>query len=155
MNRVSEPEFWSKRLAAAKRRGEVHRSVYLTTLDGWAEVQSRHRAKLAECIMHTDTVLDAGCGYGSLLEVLPPVASYTGIDTCEELLKEARRLHPGRCFRNADVADTGFPDKYFTVAVARSVRSMVLRELGEDAWKRMEAELNRVAERVVYLEYSE
>lgn len=48
------------------------------------------------------TILDVGCGYGDLLDVLPPGYRYTGIDPDAQAIEEARRLRPGHRFRCTD-----------------------------------------------------
>jgi len=60
-------------------------------------------ATLAHRLWHgRPSVLDAGCGYGSLLPFLPP-CTYTGIDVVPELVDEARRRYPGQHFEVRDI----------------------------------------------------
>ncbi len=48
------------------------------------------------------SVLDVGCGYGDLIPLLPGTVRYRGIDTDEQVIEEARRLHPDHEFEVTD-----------------------------------------------------
>lgn len=43
-------------------------------------------------------LLDYGCGYGALLELLDPAVDYVGFDIAHEMVAEARRRHPAATF---------------------------------------------------------
>jgi len=47
-------------------------------------------------------VLDLGCGNGELLKALDPVYG-VGVDLSKEMVKEARRMHPGLDFIHGDI----------------------------------------------------
>jgi SAM-dependent methyltransferase len=51
-----------------------------------------------------ESLLDIGCGYGSLAPHLPDLR-YVGIDIVPEMVAHARRVHPQREFRVQNVAD--------------------------------------------------
>lgn len=48
------------------------------------------------------SVLDIGCGYGSIIPFLPQ-CSYAGIDVVPEFVEEARRRYPGRRLEVKDI----------------------------------------------------
>ncbi len=48
-------------------------------------------------------VLDLGCGQGRVAGLLSPGCDYTGVDFSAGMLAEARRLHPGARFVQADL----------------------------------------------------
>lgn len=52
---------------------------------------------------HNETLLDIGCGFGSLVPVLP-ACRYKGIDVLAEFVCEARRRYPDREFEVRDLA---------------------------------------------------
>ena len=60
--------------------------------------------KLLPTLPPKAVVLDLGCGNGVLLSALPVDANYTGIDISKSLIQEAKRLHPGNQFIQADIA---------------------------------------------------
>ena len=70
-----------------------------------------------------DVIIDAGCGYGELLNYLPG-CRYVGIDLCDEMILEARRRHPGRSFRKVDLREVE-ARAYDWVVLAGVVNSVV------------------------------
>ncbi|WP_431857279.1 class I SAM-dependent methyltransferase [Azospirillum sp.] len=70
-----------------------------------------------------DSVLDVGCGQGSLLETLMPLkpnARYAGIDFSEKALEVARRRAPHAEFATLDVA-AGHLDRRFDLVLCTDV----------------------------------
>jgi SAM-dependent methyltransferase len=56
----------------------------------------------------THSILDVGCGYGSLLELIDNRGlqfPYTGIDICEPMIQAAREKHPNAEWLVGDVLD--------------------------------------------------
>ncbi len=51
--------------------------------------------------------VDLGCGTGWLLDQLPDLDPYLGLDISPGMLEVARRKHPGRRFAEADMAEIG------------------------------------------------
>lgn len=68
-------------------------------------------------------ILDVGCGYGSLIDFLPPHLGYVGVDLVPEFVSEARRRYPGRTFVHGDVKDV--ESTQFDVVVLAGVLSSV------------------------------
>ena len=70
------------------------------------------------------TLLEVGCGEGHLLEhihALGQFSSLEGTDVCEEILKKARELYPGLCFRQANAGHLNYPNQAFDCVVACEV----------------------------------
>jgi len=57
-----------------------------------------------------DSVVEVGCGYGNLRELLPGGVRYTGIDADAALVAHASAANPGVTFLTADVQTRTFVD---------------------------------------------
>jgi alkylated DNA repair protein alkB family protein 8 len=67
-------------------------------------------------------ILDIGCGNGRLLQILQNSAlQYTGIDSAQNLLNEAKFLHPDKKFMLADALALPFADQTFDAVVSLAV----------------------------------
>lgn len=166
---MSEPilstDYWRRRLEAAQAAGVLHHSVFRCPLERWQRIEARHRDILARLIGPTDSVLDAGCGYGRLLDLMPPSwgGCYLGVDLSPDLIREAQfrwagyQNHEMALFYQGDLRDLSpivdVSLARFAWAILISVRPMVIRNCGEEVWQQMEAELRRVAKKLLYLEY--
>lgn len=152
MEDVLNPKYWSERLHTAR---PLFRSVYRVKQGRMAEIEAAHTAVLEAELRERDSMLDAGCGYGRLLNSVPGSWKgwYTGVDFCPDFIRVARQLYPTRSFVVADLRQLPFKDKNFDVAVVCSVKHMVIRNTDEAVWAAMEEEITRVAKRVLYLEY--
>lgn len=152
---IADPGFWRERLARAERLGERHRAAFECSAEQWRRIEAAHRRILARHVRPADSILDAGCGWGRLLSLLPGdwAGRYLGVDLSPDFLELARQEHSGHTFIHADLRDLSAIHGCYTYAVLVSVRPMVKRELGEKEWERMEAELRRVARNLMYLEY--
>ncbi len=69
-----------------------------------AEQQKDHHDMVWELFPSGDdmSVLDVGCGFGDFSARMPPDWKYIGIDVSPDVIKEARKLYPGRTFRKSD-----------------------------------------------------
>lgn len=182
---ILSTDYWRHRLAQAQTAGELHHAVFRCPLDRWQRIEAKHREILARHVKPTDHVLDAGCGYGRLLDLMPEdrqradeddVGYYVGVDLSPDLIREAKQryekisewLLPGEeglnkiRFHVGDLRDLSplFPTNWrprdgFDLAILISIRPMVRRNCGEDVWAQMERELRRVARRLLFLEYDE
>jgi SAM-dependent methyltransferase len=163
---VSDPGYWAARLRAAQASDNLHHAVFRCPAERWARIGAKHREVLAATLHIDDRVLDAGCGYGDLLDLMPDWwrGAYVGMDLSRELLDEAKRRHPQRVFLCGDLQKLThelniavahqFLGK-FDWAVCRSMRPMIKRNLGDAAWAEMEAGLRRMARKLLFLEYDE
>lgn len=153
---ILDPSYWAGRLDLALRKGHPHEAVFKCPADRWAAIEQRHREVLRLHVYQTESVLDAGCGWGRLLDMMPVnwLGRYLGVDLSPDFITRANGLYPGREFRVGDLRDLGtLANGEFDWAVLVSIRPMVVRNCGEQTWKTMEAELRRVARRLLYLEY--
>lgn len=162
---ILDPSFWRQRLQSATAdgaTGQLHRAVFECSPERWQRIEAKHREILARHIQPGDSILDAGCGWGRLLDLLPAAwhttGRYVGVDLSPDFIDMARQRYPGKLFLLGDLRHllaNGLLDGEFHWAVLVSIRPMVRRELGEEVWQQMERELHRVAERLLFLEYDE
>jgi SAM-dependent methyltransferase len=156
--RIFTPEFWRARIDTAEARGEPHRAVFRTTLDKWGDIEAAHRHILAEHVTERTSIIDVGCGYGRLLTLLPEkwIGAYHGVDLSPDFVAAAREKHR-RLFEVHDFRDRlpVHSSVRYNLAVCCSVRGMVVREAGQDVWGVMEANIRKVAGKILYLEYTQ
>lgn len=158
---ILNPEYWKQRLDHAKER-DLHHSIFLCGKDQWGKIENHHRSILQQVIGPNDSVLDAGCGYGRLLTLMPQdwIGDYVGIDLSPDFVAMARHEYPSRSFYVGDLTtfwDTGeggHLNRRFDWAVLISIRPMVINYVGEETWRRIEKGLRRVANKLLYLEYT-
>jgi SAM-dependent methyltransferase len=146
-------EYWRERLRQAQQQ---HHAIYRCPLPLWQRIEARHRDVLARTIGPADSVLDAGCGWGRLLDLLPDDwgGLYLGIDLSPDMIDLAHATHPGRAFLAADLRDLSAIRPYcYDWAILVSIRPMMRRHLGEKAWVGMEQQIRQVSRRLLYLEY--
>lgn len=148
---VSTPEFWKERLDYAKKNGKIEYSVFIANPFIYKRMDKDHQEILNKEISETDKVLDAGCGYGRNRHMVK--GFYIGVDISPDLIKEAKLLHPRDTFLVADLTDLQFEDKEFDVGFCISVKAMIVGNLGQTEWDKIEKELKRVCKKVLLLEY--
>lgn len=158
---ILDPEYWKERLKDAEDHGALHRAVFLCPDYRWMRIEAAHRNILAATIKPNESILDVGCGYGRLLTLMPEdwQGNYMGIDLAPSLIEKAKTLHPHRGFMVDDILapklgqiDEEY-DLSYSWAVMISIRPMMRRELGEDKWAIAEANIRKLAQRLLYLEY--
>ena len=151
---ISNPLYWKRRLQRSPK-DEIHHSIFICNGDRWRRIEDKHREILAKVIGPTDSVLDAGCGYGRLLTLMPPGwdGRYLGIDISPDFVEMARELHPNYNFIVGDLRNIGVQG--FDWAVMISIRPMVRRNMGGEVWDAMEKEIRRSAKKLLFLEYDE
>lgn len=160
---VDTPEYWAERLAKARTLNPVnfHHAVFKCSDMEWAAIEAEHRRLLGLLIRKTDTILDCGCGWGRLIDLLPKGwdGSYCGIDVSPEMIAEARSRYGwlSVTFKVADLRTAAslvaHTDKRFDWAILVSVKPMIARHLGGAVWDEMEAEIRKAANRLLFLEY--
>lgn len=158
MTPVFDPAYWDARLAKADAAGHLHWSVYESSHEVFDSAAVRHASVLAREVGPRDRILDAGCGYGRLLDILPAswAGEYLGVDLSPSLIERARALYGHRSnatFLVGNLRNLPAAEPAFDLAVCVSVRGMVVREAGSEEWTKIETALRRAARRVLLLEY--
>lgn len=155
---VVSPEFWHERFSKALADKEPHKAIWDTDIDTWNNVKEIHGEIISRLVnpYHKISILDAGCGLGDLLDVLPTNASYTGVDIAPEFIKYARRKYFNRQaeFLVGDIFELDFPDRSFDLVICRSMEGMIKDNLGYDSWRQVERELLRVGDRILLINYT-
>jgi len=155
---ILDPSYWKGRLGAAV---EVHHSIFKCPKDQWDRIAARHQLILANRIGPRQSVFDVGCGYGRLLSLMPVGwnGDYIGVDLSPDMIKIADEMYPDREFW---IHDLSKPSRELTPrnwlydwAVLISIRPMVKRNCGNEVWERMESNVRRWANQLLYLEYDE
>ena len=153
---ILDLDYWAERMRTAK---EEHHAIYRCPLDQWRRIEDRHRQILAQHIRSHESVLDAGCGWGRLLDLMPKrwIGGYCGVDLSPDFIATARCRWPIFEFHEGDLRNVlpKFPPAIYEWGVMISMRPMVKRNLGDEVWAKMEAQIRRVARRLLYLEYDE
>lgn len=164
---ILKPSYWAQRQAAANARGVEHHAIYLCTSDEWKAIEERHKTILVRHVKPRESILDAGCGWGRLLELLPVdwFGEYCGVDVSPEFLAEGqRRYGPHTRYRQdrhvffdqlelPDVGRIPFTGSKFHWGILISIKPMIVRNLGDEYWERCETALKSVCERLLFLEY--
>lgn len=157
---VFDPDYWRTRIAEAGSR--VRDAVYANACDArWDEIDALWRAALARHVAADTAILDVGCGYGRLLDLMPSWwrGHYLGLDLSVEFVQLARKKlpavkGPGRAveFLVWDMREPirNMPYTY-DLAVCGMVRGMV-RAAAPDVWPVIEENVKRCAKNVLYLE---
>lgn len=150
MRDVFSDDYWKRRLERAKSRGLLHETVYIVGFDRWIEYTQKELVPLfAKVVKPDDSVLDAGCGFGLLLDMVPTEwrGPYLGVDISESLLEEARTLHPGREFRQHDLRKP--LQGRFDLGVLMCMRNMLR---GAGAWDEVFSSVMSVCDSVVVID---
>jgi SAM-dependent methyltransferase len=84
---------------------------------------------LRVCAPDASSLVDVGCGYGALVDQLPPGVAYQGFDLSEEMVARGRELHPGITFTTDRAALV--PAEY---AVASGIFNVRMTH-ADDAWR--------------------
>jgi SAM-dependent methyltransferase len=149
---IDTQEFWKKRLVQAKQNGTLHYSVYLAKQSLWDRLLKAHLKVIGKLIDPSDSILDAGCGYGRMSTYFP---NYLGIDLSPDFIEEALKLYPDKKFEVQDLRKLPYENNQFDWGLVVSIKHMIIGNMGAKAWKPMEKELKRVCKKVLILEYGE
>ena len=143
---VDKEHFWKWRLKEAR---ELRHSVYLTSETDWNHITAAHKVILQP--YKDKKVLDAGCGYGRWSEFF---SNYVGIDLSPDFIDKAKELYPEKEFITGRLEKLPYKDNEFDMAFCVSVKNMIVGQLGESAWEKIEKELMRVSKELILLEYT-
>lgn len=150
---IEDPAFWKQRLDECD--GQIHKAILVANESLFKEMEAAHKKILADLISDQESILDVGCGYGRLLDMLPEswIGCYTGIDLSPDLVHIARKRHPNYQFivDNFRWSDMGYVG--FDTCVTISMRQMIRQSLGDAAWNQMQAKILRLCKRLIVLEF--
>jgi len=155
---IADVAYWNTRTDLALERKPDHpwHAFFICNEGDWKATLKSWRRILSIHIKPEDSILDAGCAMGFLLDVLPKDyrGEYLGLDFCPKLLAYAREKHPENQFIEGNLLDMPeLPLQKYDWAVIGNVKPMVLRELGEEVWEKMLANVSKCASKVLILEY--
>lgn len=167
---ILDPEYWKKRLDTAPS-GNPHHAIMITDIQTWARIETIHRDILAEWIKPEDAILDAGCGYGRLLSLMPTSwkGDYLGVDLSPDFIAKAKLEHRkfsftvGELVNIRNVVKAHYKENVkdflerplFDWAICLSIRQMTIANTSEDNWLAIQRNLLKVAKSVMILEYDE
>lgn len=154
---IDKKEYWKHRIYKAFATGkEFHTAVYDINYSVWQHIRGQTEGILGRILKPGDSLLDAGCGYGAIYEIIPDGVDYTGIDISPDLLELGKIRYPEAVLQVGDLNYMPeFHDRQFSFAVCRSMQGMVLEHLDLDTWKIMRKELLRVARHLIIMEYKD
>ena len=160
---IDDPKYWEQRYASLRGRPTHHAIYNCGNAEDWKRIEEVHRRLIAKYVDEEDSILDVGCGWGRLIDMLPIGWSgrYVGVDLSPLFLSKARTAHPGYDFRELtfDRIDSSTVLQgdlsQFDWAVCISIKGMLLNNKGTEAWDELLSRLHTVADRVLVLEYSE
>lgn len=143
---IDQHSFWKERIDNATVE---HYSVYICPESTWEDINKCHLETMQEHLK--GKILDAGCGYGRWSQHFD---DYVGVDFSPDFIELAKKKYPGKTFLQADLRELPFYDKEFDWAVCVSIRNMIIGNMGNEEWKKMEDELRRVSKNILLLEYT-
>ncbi len=76
-------------------------------------IQDKNRKIILDCLKNKENILDLGCGNGEFTNQLSKIATVTGIDISEEMIKIAKTSFPHINFLSASIYDLPLKNKSF------------------------------------------
>ena len=167
--KIFEPGYWKRRVALYGSSGNHHHMVYKCTKDQWLAIEQKHKEVLNNLIPANTVLLDFGCAWGRLLDLLPERfnadegSMYIGIDLSPDFIDMARRTYgqtEQRRFYVCNMLEAILPqieDQFtppmFDIGVGVSIKQMIINYEGEAAWKKVQDNLKACCSNLLYLEY--
>lgn len=151
---IFDPNYWEERLRLADPR-QIHHAIFRCSLPRWEAIEEAHRKLLEENFGGTNlSIIDLGCGWGRLLNLLPGSwnGRYLGVDLSPAFINKGREAFPTKEFLEGDLRTFSVPDR-FDVGIMISIRPMIRRNAGEEAWAKVLENSKRHASKILYLEY--
>lgn len=157
---VDKIEFWDQRILEAKEEGDLRSSVFKT--NEWSHIDGAHKNVLDQYVGCSDSVLEAGCGYGRSIDLMAPFKEYLGIDQTPGFIDLARRSR-SYTFPHIDFHLGVLPgclrcdsNNSYDWVVCISLMVMIISNLGWGKWDAIQKELLRVSKNgVLCLEYTD
>lgn len=159
---ILDPDYWKVRL---RKAAEPHHAIFKCPLPLWQQIEAKHREILARTIGSMDSVLDAGCGWGRLVDMMPKTwhGRYYGVDLSPDFIRMAKVKY------DEVRDDLGLPRYWFGEGnllnleefkwsgiqwgILISMRPMVIRNCGDETWYHMRMQLRKVVRKLLFLEY--
>lgn len=159
MKDVTNPDYWRDRMYGAFASGERHRLMFNGSLEQFEAIERRQRDAL-EQIGPRHSVLDVGCGYGRLPELLRLQgwkARYVGYDVSHDLIGVAKKWWPDESFYQfhvADLAGDDPPNPPFRAdwAVALWIKTMLINNQMTEKWERIEVWMRKHSRNVLVVD---
>lgn len=158
--RVTTEKFWRTRLWEVVANGlELHQIIFRTDITNWSNIQRDTGKMLRSILPPSCRILDAGCGYGALYEVLHAVphfagVEYTGLDLSKDLIGIAKLRYPDADFQEMSMEDADYPESYFDYTIVRSVQGMLHENDCTSTWSIAFANIKRMSKNIILAEYS-
>jgi len=156
---VESPEFWKQRIDDVASQGKMtHQIIYDEQYDIWVRSQMESTKVIRKYVREGQSILDAGCGHGGLCPCLDDAGlvgkvSYLGVDISPDLLSIAIDRYPWARFEVQNLRSLPYPNEAFDWVICRSVESMIVGNVGREAWKEMLQEMIRVGKGLIIMEY--
>ena len=151
---VLNPRFWKDRIEKYDRFSiqSIYEGVSHEQWDSWAAC---HRSILNGLIQPNDSVLDVGCSYGRVLDLLPSnwKGKYVGIDVSPDYIEGARLLHPNKEFYAADIRHWEYLGELFDWTIMLSFKYMIIRNSGQSLWDEIEHKVKAISNKLLFLEF--
>jgi SAM-dependent methyltransferase len=160
--KVDDADFWRHRINTAFALGKPPWfAVYETDEGTWQKIHGESIGLLQRHVTPQMKVLDAGCGIGSVYEVLRDAGLadsiyYEGVDISPDFVEIAEVRNPDATFRRGDLRAMPFySNGEFDVAIVRSVRGMIRDQIDDRYWNAIEREVKRVSVSQLIVDYGE
>ena len=139
---VNTSEFWKERIEQSKHTGDIRHSVFRAPQQEWDKVCSDHQNIIETFIGKHSDVLDAGCGYGRGIDLMPLDwdGRYVGVDQSQDFIDIAEQKYTDDRyeFYCENLTSLPFDDGEFDVAICTSVMIMVVQNLGWFKWEEIQ-----------------
>lgn len=153
---VNDPSFWKDRIDEAIKNGNLRYSVFKAPQEIWNQILQDHVNIIYNLVDPSSNILDAGCGYGRLVDILQNnyTGKYVGVDQSPDFINLAKEIHPEKEFYCLDLKKLPFEDNSFDISICTSLMIMVVQNLGWFEWEKIQNELLRVCKiGILCLEY--
>ena len=155
MKDVTNPDYWRDRMYGAFASGERHRLMFNGSKDAFDAREATQREAI-KVIGARQSVIDVGCGYGRLLELLRLQGwqgRYVGYDVSPDLVEIARRWWPDHQFYVRDIVKNPPPCSIRSHwAVAMWVRTMLIDNQMPETWEWIERWMRTVADNLLVVD---
>lgn len=160
---VLEVDFWRKRLNQVHASGRgLYTAIWDIDQGTWEGMQRETAAIIKQELPPYGSLLDYGCGYGSLfqacIESNVQLGAYTGLDLSPDLIDIARMKFDSHEIGPMFYCGTYLTTKLlrrFDIAVCRSIRQMLLDNGFASTWVNIASYLLQVSRKIVIIEYDD